>query len=580
MSKEDIGNIKTHIDIVAIVSEYVTLKRKGKSYWGLCPFHEEKTPSFQVDPARQMYKCFGCGAGGDVINFIMEIKGLSFYDALKELAGSAGIPLHQDKGDRNRSSQKKAYYEANRFAAKFYSEVLFSTEGKSALKYLKDRGIAEDTIKEFSLGYAPDSWDSLVNLLKKKGGQMTIAAKSGLIAENKSGTYYDRFRNRIIFPIIDLGGEVIGFGGRIMGSGEPKYLNTPETLVFEKRKVLYNLDRAKNHIRTEGATIVEGYMDVISLYNAGFKTAVATLGTSLTEDHIRLLKRFTDKTRLVFDGDKAGKAAMTRAIEPFLKTDIIPEVVVLPEGKDPDDIASVSIDPWYELISKAESIWDFIFHESFSTQNTSKLENKLNILKELVPLISRVENPIMRDLLIERLSISVGVVQSVIREQLRSPNISGTSTASGADDKGRDFVEETIVRLMLFDKRAIKLIQKLDLGHEFKQTHMVPLVNYMLKKGNAILEDPTCSDDIRRIASRYIVQGEISGDKKKALVDSISKLMRRTLDRDINNIQGEILKAEEKKEKGRIVDLVKIKGEKIMARKDISDNIVEVLERI
>lgn len=580
MSKEDIGNIKTHIDIVAIVSEYVTLKRKGKSYWGLCPFHEEKTPSFQVDPARQMYKCFGCGAGGDVMNFIMEIKGLSFYDALKELAGRAGIPLHQDNRDRNRSSQKKAYYEVNRFATKFYSKVLFSDEGKSALKYLKGRGIAEDTIKEFSLGYAPDSWDSLVNLLKKKGGQMAIAAKSGLIAENKSGTYYDRFRNRIIFPIIDLGGEVIGLGGRIMGSGEPKYLNTPETLVFEKRKVLYNLDRAKNHIRVDGVTIVEGYMDVISLYNAGFKTAVATLGTSLTEDHIRLLKRFTDKTRLVFDGDKAGKAAMTRAIEPFLKTDIIPEIVVLPEGKDPDDIASVNIDPWYELISKAESIWDFIFHESFSTRNASKLENKLNILKELVPLISRVENPIMRDLLIERLSVGMGIGQSVIREQLRSPNISGAPTNSGADDKSRDLVEETIVRLMLFDERAIKLIRKLDLGHEFKQTHLVPLVNYMLKKGNAILEDPICSDDIRRVASRYIVQGEIYGDKEKALVDSASKLMRRILDRDINNIQGEILRAEDKKEKGRIVDLVKIKVEKIMARKDIYGNIVEVLERI
>ncbi|MCD6569158.1 MAG: DNA primase [Deltaproteobacteria bacterium] len=580
MSKEDIGNIKTHIDIVAVVSEYVTLKRKGKSYWGLCPFHEEKTPSFQIDPARQMYKCFGCGAGGDVISFIMEIKGLSFYEAIKELAGRTGIPLRQGKTDRDRSSQKKAYYEVNSLAMKFYKEILFSPKGETALKYLKDRGIAEDIIKEFSLGYAPDSWDSLVNALKRKGVSMAIAAKSGLIAENKSGTYYDRFRDRIIFPIINLGGEVIGFGGRIIGSGEPKYLNTPETLIFKKRKVLYNLAHAKNYIHSEGVTIVEGYMDVISLYNAGVKNTVATLGTSLTQDHLRVLKRFTDKIRLVFDGDKAGKAAMTRAIEPFLKTDIIPEVVVLPEGKDPDDIASSSLDLWYGLISKAQSIWDFIFHESFSTRDTSKLEDKRIILKELVPLISRVEDQLIKDLLIERLSIHVGVEPSVIRAQIRSTNGSLDTTYKEAEDINRDLVEETLVRLMLFDTKAIKLIRELDLGHEFKQAHLVPLVKHMLEKGNAILEDPDCSDNVRRIASRYVVQGEISGDKEKALLESTSRFIRRTIEKDINNIQGEILKAEERKEKNRVIDLVKIKREKIMAIKNIHTNVAEVLQKI
>ncbi|HVN72900.1 MAG TPA: DNA primase, partial [Desulfomonilia bacterium] len=360
MDKSQVERVKTASDIVAVISEYVHLKKKGKSFWGLCPFHSEKTPSFHVDPDKQIYKCFGCDRGGDVITFVMDKKGLSFAEATAELALKAGITLEADN-KKQPASEKKVYYDANKAAMAFFEQQLASSKGEAARTYLSGRGISGDTIKAFRLGFAPDTWDSLAAYLRSKGIPQAAAEKAGLIAPRKTGGFYDRFRGRIMFPIIDLTGEVIGFGGRIISEGEPKYLNTPESPIFEKKRVLFNLHAARNLIRQGGAVVVEGYMDVISLANAGFTASVATLGTALGEDHVRLLRRFTDDITLVFDGDSAGRNAMVRALEPFLESDVIPKVVILPQGKDPDDVAREGMDLWQGFLASAQDIWELMF---------------------------------------------------------------------------------------------------------------------------------------------------------------------------------------------------------------------------
>ena len=471
MDRADVEKIKGSIDIVPVISGYVNLKKRGRTYVGLCPFHIEKTPSFHVDSARQTYKCFGCGKGGDVFSFLMEIKGISFPDALQELALKAGITL--EKPGRQQSSEKRKLYEANRLALMFYRDMLSSSRGEGAMSYLKERGLSQETIDAFELGYAPDSWDSLLRFFRSRGVSPEVGARCGLFIERDSGGHYDRFRNRVIFPIRDISSEVIGFGARILGPGEPKYLNTPESAIFKKRKVLYNLHRVKGLIRNTGAAVVEGYMDVVSLSNAGFREAVATLGTALSEDHVQLLSRFTDKIHLVFDGDAAGRNAMVRAVEPFLGFDLVPRAVLLPDGKDPDDVVRTDRELWGELLAGAPSLWDFIFDESFSTRDSSKLEDKKSLMKELVPVISRVRDPLFRELLVQRLSLRLGVSQEVVAREMKQGEGDGRSvlfpnTSGGAGRWKNHDVAHAFRRPCDKNGKAVWLLQGVQRQRSFR----------------------------------------------------------------------------------------------------------------
>jgi DNA primase len=456
MENDNVERVKAAIDIVSLVSGYVSLKKRGRTHVGLCPFHTEKTPSFHVDAGRQTYKCFGCGKGGDVLSFLMEVKGMSFVEALQELAGQAGITIEKSGKP---SSEKNRFYEINALALKFYRYALQSPKGADARDYLKARGLKDETIDAFELGFAPDSWDALARALKGKGVEAALAEKCGLLIERPTGGYYDRFRNRVMFPIRDITSEVIGFGARIMGQGEPKYLNTPESSVFLKRKVLYNLHRVKGSIRSKGVAIVEGYMDVVSLSNAGFHEAVATLGTALSDDHVRTLSRFTDRIRLVFDGDSAGRKAMLRSVDPFLSNEVIPGVVVLPDGKDPDDIARTDPGLWSELLLKAPSIWDFILDESFSSRDTSKLEDKKTLMNELIPVVSRIKDPFVRELLAQRLAVRLKVSEEVVLRQIARGD-EKPAVLSLSPQLEHLPLEETLVRLMLFDDRAVKAVRQ------------------------------------------------------------------------------------------------------------------------
>lgn len=575
MDRADVEQVKAGIDIVTVVSEYVHLKKRGRSFIGLCPFHKEKTPSFNVDPQKQIYKCFGCDKGGDVLNFVMEMKGLTFPEALKELAGQFNIPVDFARTDK--PSEKKQYYQTNRYAMEFFENMLHTKEGGRARSYLQSRGLTEETIKAFHIGYAPDSWDSLTAKFREKKIPMNSALTCGLVIERSSGGYYDRFRDRVIFPILDISSEVIGFGARILGNGEPKYINTPESPVFRKRKVLYNLAAAKGQIRSEGATVVEGYMDVVSLSNAGISTAVATLGTALSEDHVNLLSRFTNNITLVFDGDSAGKSAMLRAVEPFLTHDVVPKVVVLPAGKDPDDIVRSDTAVWHRLMSESGSIWDFIFDESFYRRNPSKLEDQSAIIKELVPMISRVQDSILKDLLAQRLSVRLGVSPEVVLRELKSPDKAGFLNTNNYHESKGD-LENVLIRLMLFGDDAIRTVKDLGLKGVFQNQDLSNLAQFLIEHGREGLSDIRCPDDIQICATKLKAEGEFPGDKKKALIDTLCRFKTLQIDSDIRRILRELSLADRADDKSRRNELLKERQDKMLEKKHVRNYVMEVLQ--
>jgi DNA primase len=561
--------ILSHYDIVDVVSEHVTLKKRGGKHWGLCPFHKENAPSFTVDQAKQMFYCFGCKENGNVIDFIIKTKGLSYREAVDELCDKAGIERPEKEIKHNRS-EIKAIYDAGRIAMDFFVSMLRSPRGSIAFDYLKARGLKDETINAFSIGYAPDEWDALVVHLKKNGIPDQIAFKAGLTVERKSGGYYDRFRNRIMFPIIDRGGEVVAFGGRVLDGSEPKYLNSPESPVFEKKKVLYNLNNARNLIKNHGVVVVEGYMDVVSLANAGFSRVVAALGTSFGEDHVRLLKRFTDSITLVFDGDAAGRNATHRALEQFFSSDIIPRVAILPEGMDPDDLARKNMAGWNAILEQAVTMWDFIFDESFKKHDASKMDGKKAILNELTQSITKVKDIALRDMLEERLSERTGIKRDTISRLIRGKGdvkINETVTIN------RDPLEDMFGKLILLDMDAVKILSVFNLAGEFKDEDISTLAGWILEHGNCIDNHADCPENVRITAQKLLGLDGPEGDRRKALSDVAGRMLARRYDRELKELQ-DLIAVSEKELQFKLLTRRKMLVEE---RKNIPQYITEAL---
>ncbi|MCC8066673.1 MAG: DNA primase, partial [Clostridiales bacterium] len=364
-SDEIIEEVRQRSDIVSVVSGYVKLQRRGSSYFGLCPFHNEKSPSFSVSPGKQMYYCFGCGAGGGVFNFIMEYENYTFPEAVRFLADRAGISLPEEEysEEAKRARDLKSHVlELNKTAAKFYYYQLRAPQGQRGMDYLKNRGLSDETMKHFGLGYAGQDGHMLYRYLKKQGISDQILKDSGLMQVNERQGMYDKFWNRVIFPIMDINHKVIGFGGRVMGDGKPKYLNSPETVVFDKSRNLYGLNFAR--VSKEKTLLVcEGYMDVISMHQAGFTNAVASLGTALTSRHASILKRYTDEVILTYDSDEAGIKAALRAIPLLKEAGVSTRVLHMDPYKDPDEfIKARGTEAFRERIEQAEN--SFLFELS------------------------------------------------------------------------------------------------------------------------------------------------------------------------------------------------------------------------
>lgn len=406
-----IDDLKIRADIVRIVEGYVPLKKKGANWMACCPFHQEKTPSFGVNPGKGMFKCFGCGKGGNVFTFVMEMEGVSFPEAIRIVADRAGMMLPEPVDDKNyqktkekREADKKLADEIialNTLALEFWEAELAgkTKDAKAARKYLEDRGISDDIQKTFRIGYAPDSWDSTLNLLKKSGATEKLIEQSGLVSvnEEKKRTY-DRFRGRIIFPVLDVEGRPVAFGGRIIDKGEPKYLNSPETAAYIKGNNLYGLFQNKEAIRKKKfAILVEGYLDLIALCQAGITNCVATLGTACTEAQAKLLGRFARKVVVNYDGDEAGVKAARRAIETLLAEDFETKVLVLPLGADPDDfIRTQGVESYNQLRGKATPFLEFTLDNSIRDRNLAVPRQKAEAIEDVLPVIAAIRNKIQR----------------------------------------------------------------------------------------------------------------------------------------------------------------------------------------
>lgn len=403
-SDEIIEEVRSRNDIVDVISAYVKLQKKGSSYFGLCPFHNEKSPSFSVSRQKQMYYCFGCGAGGNVFTFLMEYENYSFVEALRYLADRAGVDLPEQEyseAERRRADEKAVLLEIHKRAAQFYYVQLKSSQGEQAMAYLRGRQLGDDTIKAFGLGYSSKFSNTLYQFLKSKGYADDMLAKSGLITMDEKHGPHDKFWNRVMFPIMDANNRVIGFGGRVMGDAKPKYLNSPETLIFDKSRNLYGLNRART-TRKSYFLLCEGYMDVISLHQAGFTNAVASLGTALTAGHASLIKRYVQEVYLTYDSDDAGTRAALRALPILKDAGITAKIIRMEPYKDPDEfIKNLGAEAFEERIEKARNGFMFSLEILERDYDLKSPEGKTGFLNEAARRLGRFEEEIERNNYIE-----------------------------------------------------------------------------------------------------------------------------------------------------------------------------------
>ncbi len=410
-SNSAIEDLKERVNIVDVVGRVVSLKRSGSNYTGICPFHNEKTPSFVVSEQKQIFTCFGCGAGGDLIEFVKRYYNLDFTEAVDKIAGEYGIELEKRRSD----GRRERYYEVNRLAARFFYKA-FTEETNDGYSYMKERGIKPEVLKRFGIGYADGRWTSLVDFMTSKGIDTKILIELGLASESK-GRVYDKFRNRVIFPIINTSGKVIGFGGRaISGEDNPKYLNSPENIIFKKKNNLYGLNISRQNVGREGFIIlVEGYMDVIGLYQAGVRNVAASLGTALTENQAALIKRYTETAVLSYDADEAGHAAALRGMDVLKKEKLKVRVLHVTDGKDPDEfIKKNGREAFLNLVDNALPYGDYKLEAAKSGLDLSGGEDRREYIDRIVPAIS-VMDPVEQDIYISKAAKEAGVSERAIR---------------------------------------------------------------------------------------------------------------------------------------------------------------------
>jgi len=474
----EIEEVKSRLDIAEIVGQYVQLQKAGRSLKGLCPFHTEKTPSFIVTPDRQTWHCFGaCGTGGDVISFVMKKESLEFPEALKLLADRAGVKLAERSRTREDARKYERLYTANEAASIYFHELLIDSDAASkARAYVTRRGIDSTSQESFNLGYSQDSWDGLKARLRDEGFSSEELIAAGLTIEGEKSPY-DRFRGRLMFPIRDQKGHVVGFGARALDDSMPKYLNTPQTPIFDKGSLLYGLDRAQTSIRSEGqAVIVEGYMDVIAAHQHGFDNVIASMGTALTERQVRILKRSAPQVVLALDADAAGTEAAVRGHEVVRDSaaateDVVPvmnwrglvtyqssvsmelKVAVLPEGTDPDDVIRADVDDWRRFVESAQPVLDFRLDAATSARDLDSPSGRSALVQEFLPLLTAVTDPVVRAHYLQRLGLRARISERDLGSMLSRPRRSGSITrdqtsAEGAIKRG-DPKEEFLLALLL-----------------------------------------------------------------------------------------------------------------------------------
>ncbi len=424
LSQEKIEEIRNAIDIVEFIGSFVKLKKRGKNYIGLCPFHNEKTPSFNVSPDKQMYHCFGCGVGGNVFTFLMEMEKISFIEAARSLAETAGIqlPTYSPETEDTAREQEELYAVCKMGALFFYNNLISTTEGKFALDYLHKRGLTDETIKMFGLGYSPNSWDGLIQHAESQKIELEYLEKVGLVRKREDGTYYDYFRGRAMFPVFSTTGRVIGFGARKIYDDDQlaKYINSPETPIYNKSRLLYGIHQAKEVMREKDFVIlVEGYTDHLKTFQAGFKNVVASSGTALTVEQIQLIARYTKNITIVYDADSAGSKATMRGVDLVLENDLDVRVAKLPSGEDPDSyIEKFSREKFQKLIQNSISFIDFMA-QAYETEGYFKTpEGQTKAVRKIIQTIAKIKDPIKRNFYTQDVAEKYGLYESVLQKEL------------------------------------------------------------------------------------------------------------------------------------------------------------------
>ncbi len=540
--------IKDRIDIVDLISDYVQLKKAGQNWKGLCPFHAEKTPSFTVSPAKQIFHCFGCGSGGDIFTFLARSENLSFPEAIKILAKRAGVIIKTYQKDAVETGEKEALFNMNKDAAWFFRQNLL--KNTQAAGYLKGRGINDDVQKQFVLGYAMNSWNALLTFLSRKGYKPDMVRKAGLATQGAKGVY-DMFRDRIMFPIHDLKGDVIAFGGRAIDNSEPKYLNSPETPVFNKRRVLYGFNRAKDSIKDTGQVLLmEGYLDVITAHTYGFTNAVAPLGTACTQEHGKLIKRFVEEVILVFDSDEAGKKAAKNAAGILLESGLNVKVLSIPGKEDPDSyLRKKGKEAFHALLANPLSIIDFFMLQK---------GDKRIIAREAIETISKSPDKILQGTYIKTLSEKLNVEERYVREEyqrIKKQHQQGydrTVPAAQPKPKAGHRNELYIIKLLLQRPERAEEVSKKISPEDFKDP-VARSIFSRIKEGTTELNQllSQCDGGEKNYLTGISLNEDLENpefeDPEKALNDCIKRIKDNKRKMLMQELQGKIKDAELKK---------------------------------
>lgn len=579
LSEEKVSEIRDRSSIQEVVSDYVTLKKTGKNYKGLCPFHSEKTPSFMVNEEKQIFHCFGCGEGGDVFTFLMKAGQFSFPQAVEELAKRYGVqlPSRELSATQNKEMAKReALFHINQIASEYFHDLLTKRrEGEEGRKYLSQRGISQEVIVEHRLGTSTDRWDGLVQYLQEKKVSLELAWELGLIFPKKREGWYDAFRGRILFPIFDLHQRIVGFGGRVIREGQPKYLNSPESSIYHKGEVLYGLQVAKRYATEKDCVIiVEGYFDLLTLHQYGLNHSVATLGTALTTQHIRTLKRYTKNLITLFDADQAGVQATLRSLPLFLEEEVAGKTIVLPKGEDPDGfLRKGNLEDFGKRAERAVPLIDFFFERLMKTTDVKSIDGKVSVAKEGVALLGKIPDKIRRDFytkaLAERLDVKEAFLYEMLRFPPKEPSKVGEDFRKSSMERSFPKSEEIVVRLMVHHPEVIPTISKEGVVKEFESPILQKIAEAIedlyQRKGRLDLPEALANfeEDLKGRLCEFAFQesGLEGGDQGKILQDCIQKIREKRLKKEKGELLKRIKEAEKQQEEKKLVPLLKERQE-------------------
>ena len=579
LSEEKVSEIRDRSSILEVVSDYVTLKKTGKNYKGLCPFHAEKTPSFMVNEEKQIFHCFGCGEGGDAFTFLMKAGHFSFPQAVEELAKRYGVKLPSRElspAQKKEIAEREALFQINQIASDYFHDLLTQRrEGEEGRKYLSQRGINQEIIGEHRLGYSTDGWNGLVQHLQGKKVSLELAWKLGLIFPKKKEGWYDAFRRRVLFPIFDLHQRIVGFGGRVIREGQPKYLNSPESSIYHKGEILYGLPVAKRYAaEKDSVIIVEGYFDLLTLHQCGLKHSVATLGTALTPQHIRTLKRYTNNLITVFDADPAGIQATLRSLPLFLEEEVAGKTIVLPKGEDPDGfLRKGNLEDFGKRMELAVSLIDFFFERLMKTHDVKSVDGKVKIAKEGVALLGKIPDKIRRDfytrVLAERLDVKESFLYEILHSSPKQPFKAGRDLGKPSTERSFPKAEEMVVHLMVQHPEIIPAISKEGVLKEFESPILQKIAEALeelyQRRGGFNLPQALAhfDEDLKGRLSEFAFQGDglEEGDRGKILEDCIQKIREKRVKKEKGELQKRIKEADKQPEDKGLNPLLKQKLE-------------------